>query len=195
MFCQWPCNFGRLFFTGLFPIFRIWSSCALMICDRLNGQYSWKMNKYSPGISLPTQDLIMLSSFVLPVYFTSSKRWIKLGEVLKAEVTSISPCFSLLFHFKNNKKNVTCPFCQTYSWNKVGLNLFLFQDYGPVWWSVIDLGLYHTSLPLTALPLSALPLWWWSFYIELYAKTSLSERQSGERQASLKPALVCAPQF
>ena len=35
------------------------------------------------------------------------------------------------------------------------------------------LGLYHTSLLL-----ATLPVWWWSFYIELYAKISPSERQS-----------------
>ena len=50
------------------------------------------------------QDLIY-SPVVLQVNITSSKRWIKLREVLKAEVISISLLLPLSFYFKNNKNN------------------------------------------------------------------------------------------
>ena len=50
-------------------------------------------------------------------------------EALKAEFTPISPCFSLLFHFQCNMKNM-CPLSQTYS--NDGIKLFLFQEYGPL---------------------------------------------------------------
>ena len=41
----------------------------------------------------------------------------------------------------------------------------------------------------TSLPLAALPLWWWYFCIQLYVIRSPSERQSGERQASMVQTL------
>ena len=48
---------------------------------------------------------MIFSSFALQVDFTDSKHRIKLGEVLKPEVTFISLLFPLLLYFKNTKKN------------------------------------------------------------------------------------------
>ena len=42
----------------------------------------------------------------------------------------------------------------------------------------------------TSLLQAALPLWWWYFCIKLYVKISPSERQSGERQASMIQTLL-----
>ena len=56
---------------------------------------------------------LIYCSFVLQVNVTSSKWQIKLGEVLKAEITSFSPCFSLpclLFEFKNKQGNKNLSF-------------------------------------------------------------------------------------
>ena len=53
----------------------------------------------------------------------------KLEELLKAVVVFISPLFPLLIWFKNNKKNKSSLRSQTYSWNKGGIKLFLFQEY------------------------------------------------------------------
>ena len=122
--------------TCAYGIFATLTPIAVLPNPSHIGPYSWKRNNYGPGISLTTQDLIFLS-FVLWVNFTSWKWRTKLREVLKALVTSISPCFHLLFHFENNRKIKSCPFSQTYSWNKGGLKLFLFQEYRP-------LGLYNT---------------------------------------------------
>ena len=36
-----------------------------------------------------------------------------------------------IFHFKNNKKRIEKSIRQTYFWNKDGLKLFLFREYGP----------------------------------------------------------------
>ena len=40
-----------------------------------------------------------------------------------------SPFCHHAFHFENNKKKLTCPFSQIYSWNRGGLNWFLFEEY------------------------------------------------------------------
>ena len=53
------------------------------------------------------------------------------------------------------------------------------------WPICLALSLYHTTLAL-----AALPLWWWNFCIQHYAKISPSERQSGERQASMNESSI-----
>ena len=52
-----------------------------------------------------------------------------LGKVLTAKVIATSLLFPLLICCKNNKKNKSSLCSQTYSWNKGGLKLFLFQEY------------------------------------------------------------------
>ena len=52
-------------------------------------------------------------------------------KAMMAEDTAISPCFRKFFHFKIKEKLKSCPFSQTYSRNKGGLNLFFFQEYWP----------------------------------------------------------------
>ena len=121
--CEWPV-WSR--------VARCWrSSIHAVHKARHNGPYSWKRDKYSPGISLTKADLIYFS-FVLQVNSSSSKWQIKLGEVLKAEVTSSSPCFCVLFHLENNMQN--SPFSQTYSWNKVDTSFMNSHCQVISWW-------------------------------------------------------------
>ena len=56
---------------------------------------------------------------------------INLREELKIEDIPFSHLFPFIFHFKSNKKKQTSLIRQTYSWNKDGLKLFLFWEYGP----------------------------------------------------------------
>ena len=44
---------------------------------------------------------------------------------------SIWELFPFIFHFKNNKEEKNKSICQTYSWSKDGLKLYLFREYGP----------------------------------------------------------------
>ena len=111
-----------------------WWSASLRHFDSLtmtlilNGLYSQKRNKFSVGINLTTQTWFTMSlSFVLQANSSGSKQQIKL-EVLKAEGTSISPCFPLLFHFQNSMKNKLALLVRLIPWIKVEWNYSSFKN-------------------------------------------------------------------
>ena len=79
-------------------------------------------------LNLTTESWIYFS-FVLQINFTTSRRWIKLGDVLKAEDISISTYINPSTFKKQEKINNL--FGQTYPSNEDELKLFLLQKYGP----------------------------------------------------------------
>ena len=89
--------------------------------------YSLKRNNYSSGISL-TNRLDLFSCSVLSLLYRF-KLVNQARRRLTAEVVFVLPLFTLLDNFKNNNnKSSLCS--QTYTLNKNGLKLFLFQEYG-----------------------------------------------------------------
>ena len=74
--------------------------CRAFSCDLTWLDLTWiELNNYSPGISLTVQTWFQFSSFASQFYQLKTMK--KKLKVLKAEVTSISPCFFFLVSFEN----------------------------------------------------------------------------------------------
>ena len=67
----------------------------------------------------------------LQVNFTGSKWWIQFGEVLNWRYFYFT-IINLCILFQTQQRKINKAICQTYSWSKDGLKLFLFWKYLPM---------------------------------------------------------------
>ena len=101
----------HLAFFILFSIFKVWY--VLCPCP----------------LDLPLTTIQRLNLFVF--YFASLFYQLRMMNKVRS-TESWSPMFSFTIPFQKRQEKKTCPFSRTYSWNKGGLRLFLFQEYGPM---------------------------------------------------------------
>ena len=89
------------------------------------------MNNLSPGISLTSQTwfIFLWSQLNFVCSKMLNKVWISIGN-WKHFYFTITP---LYIPFQKYQEKINKYGCQTYSWNKDGVKLFLFREYGPLW--------------------------------------------------------------